>query len=180
MLCSPLVRGIVIENSSSDRYYMEIALQEARIAAASGEIPVGAVVVLNGELIAQAHNRREELQSPLAHAEALAIELAAKRMKSWRLEESLLYVTMEPCIMCVGAILQARIERLVFGCWDAKAGAVESLHRLCEDTRLNHRLPWTGGVLEKECGAVLTEFFAELRKKSHPLASKPEGSGRDN
>ena len=180
MISFSFVRGIVIENSSSDRYYMDIALEEARLAASAGEIPVGAVVVLSGELIARAHNRREELQSPLAHAEALAIESSAKRMKSWRLEEAVLYVTMEPCIMCVGAILQARIARLVFGCWDAKAGAVESLHRLCEDTRLNHRLPWTGGVLEKQCSALLTQFFADLRKRSHPLATKPQGSGRDN
>src|SRR5204862_7386366 len=100
----------------SDRYYMDIALEEAGLAAAAGEIPVGAVVVANGKIVAQAHNRREELQSPLAHAETLALEAAAKRLETWRLEDCTLYVTIEPCIMCVGAILQARIDRLVFAC----------------------------------------------------------------
>ncbi len=148
-----------------DRFYMEAALREAGAAARAGEIPVGAVVVCGDEAIARAHNRREALQDPTAHAEVAALQAASARLKSWRLEECALYVTLEPCIMCVGAILQARVARLVFGCLDPKAGAVESLYRLCGDARLNHTLPVTSGVMESECGAILSEFFADLRKK---------------
>jgi tRNA(adenine34) deaminase len=148
-----------------DRFYMDLALSEAREAAAAGEIPVGAVVACDGEVIARDHNRREELQKPTAHAEVLALQAASSHLKSWRLEDCSLYVTLEPCIMCAGAILQGRIARLVFGCLDPKAGAVESLYRLCEDSRLNHTLPVTRGVMENECSAILSEFFADLRKK---------------
>lgn len=143
---------------------MRAALDEARAAAAADEIPVGAVVVANGAVVARAHNLREERQNALAHAEILAIETASARLKSWRLEECTIYVTLEPCIMCVGAILQARIARLVFGCLDPKAGAVESLYRLCEDARLNHRLPVTRGILAEDCSRILSEFFSDLRK----------------
>jgi len=152
------------EESAADVSYMRLAFDEACAAAAAGEIPVGAVVVANGAVLAHTHNLREERQSALAHAEILAIETASARLKSWRLEECTIYVTLEPCIMCVGAILQARIARLVFGCLDAKAGAVESLYRLCEDARLNHRLPVTGGILAEDCSRILTEFFSDLRK----------------
>lgn len=158
------MNNISHEDDAADRFYMELALGEARRAAEAGEIPVGAVVVCNGEVITRAHNRREELQSPMAHAEVLALEAAAADRKSWRLDECSLYVTLEPCLMCVGAILQARVSRLVFGCLDPKGGAVESLYRLCEDPRLNHRLPVTSGVLDSECGAILSGFFADLRK----------------
>jgi len=150
---------------SDERFYMELALEEAAIAAEQGEIPVGAVVVRQGAVIARAHNRREELQSPTAHAEMLALEDCSVALGSWRLLECALYVTLEPCIMCVGAILQARISRLVFGCADPKGGAVESLYRLCEDPRLNHHPAVTRGVLEGECGRILSEFFAHLREK---------------
>ena len=156
-----------------DRFYMAMALREAGDAADAGEIPVGAVVVYDGEVIARAYNRREELQNPMAHAEVLALQAAASHLKSWRLEECSLYVTLEPCPMCVGAILQARIARLIFGCLDPKAGAVESLYRLCDDSRLNHTLPVTGGVLQRECGAILSEFFSELRKKKPAKANFP-------
>ena len=147
-----------------DRFYMNLALSEAGKAADAGEVPVGAVLVCDGEAIALAHNRREELQNPVAHAEALALQAASFHLKSWRLEDCSLYVTLEPCVMCVGAILQARIARLVFGCLDPKAGAVESLYRLCEDSRLNHTLPVTRGVLENECSSILSEFFRHLRE----------------
>ena len=150
---------------SDERFYMELALEEAAIAAEQGEIPVGAVVVCQGAVIARAHNRREELQSPAAHAEMLALGDCSVALGSWRLHECTLYVTLEPCIMCVGAILQARISRLVFGCLDPKGGAVESLYRLCEDPRLNHHPAVTRGVLEGECGQILTEFFGRLRMK---------------
>ena len=151
--------------ASDERFYMELALEEAAIAAEQGEIPVGAVVVCQGAVIARAHNRREELQSPAAHAEMLALGDCSVALGSWRLHECTLYVTLEPCIMCVGAILQARISRLVFGCADPKGGAVESLYRLCEDPRLNHHPAVTRGVLEGECGQILTEFFGRLRMK---------------
>lgn len=144
---------------------MEIALQEAARAAEKEEIPVGAVVVCQGRVIGRAHNRREELQRPTAHAEILALESSSSALGGWRLHECALYVTLEPCIMCVGAILQARIARLVFGCLDPKGGAVESLYRLCEDPRLNHRLEVTRGVLENECGRILSQFFVRLRAK---------------
>ncbi|OGQ78412.1 MAG: tRNA-specific adenosine deaminase [Deltaproteobacteria bacterium RIFCSPLOWO2_12_FULL_60_19] len=151
--------------SDQDRYFMGFALGEARRGAEEEEIPVGAVVVRDGQVIAQAHNRREETQIPTAHAEILALEAAAAHLKSWRLEECVLYATLEPCLMCVGAMLQARVSRLVFGCLDPKGGAVESLYQLCDDPRLNHSLPVTGGVLEQECSAVLSGFFAGLRGK---------------
>src|SRR5215470_12918699 len=157
------------ELAAVDRFYMEQALTEARRAAAAGEIPVGAVVVAGGAALARGHNRREELQSPTAHAEIFALEEASQKLKTWRLEACSLYVTLEPCIMCVGAMLQARVARLVFGCRDPKAGAVQSLYRLCEDERLNHRLPVTAGVLEAECSAVLSDFFTELREKKKNL-----------
>jgi tRNA(adenine34) deaminase len=146
-----------------DRFYMELVLHEAGAAAEAGEIPVGAVVVCRGEVIARAHNRREELQDPMAHAEVLALQAAASHLKSWRLEECALYVTLEPCLMCVGAILQARLARLIFGCLDPKAGAVESLYRLCDDSRLNHTLPVTRGIMENECSRILSGFFGRLR-----------------
>jgi len=150
---------------SADHLYMRLALDEARSAAEKEEVPVGAVVVFNGRVIGGGHNRREELQRPFAHAEILALEDASLHLKSWRLHECTLYVTLEPCIMCVGAILQARVQRLVFGCLDPKGGAVESLYRLCEDSRLNHQPDVTGGVLADECARILSGFFARLRKK---------------
>ena len=153
------------ETAPEDSHYMEFALEEAARAGEKWEIPVGAVVVCRGKVIARAHNRREELQSPTAHAEMLALGDCSVALGSWRLHECTLYVTLEPCIMCVGAILQARISRLVFGCADPKGGAVESLYRLCEDPRLNHHPAVTRGVLEGECGHILSEFFSCLRSK---------------
>jgi tRNA(adenine34) deaminase len=146
-----------------DRFYMGLALEEAGRAAVEEEVPVGAVIINQGEVVSRAHNRRERLQSPISHAEILAIGSASSRLKSWRLDECTLYVTLEPCIMCVGAILQARLPRLVFGCPDPKAGAVVSLHRLCEDSRLNHQVAVTSGILEGECSKILKDFFVGLR-----------------
>src|SRR3990167_6256408 len=150
---------------SDDRVWMALALREAEQAAEKGEIPVGAVVVYRGEVIARGHNLREKTQSPMAHAEMLALENASQYLGSWRLEECALYVTLEPCVMCVGAILQARVARVVFGCLDPKGGAVESLYRLCEDSRLNHHPAVTGGVLKREWAAILSDFFARLRAR---------------
>ena len=155
-----------------DVSYMLLALDEGRNAAEKGEVPVGAVVVCEGEVIGRGHNQRETQQSPLAHAEILAIQEASSRLRSWRLSECDLYVTLEPCVMCVGAILQARIRRLVFGCLDAKAGAVESLFALCDDARLNHRLPVAGGVLARESAELLASFFKALRETKKPSSAE--------
>ena len=159
------MKNLYSETAPEDSHYMEFALEEAARAGEKWEIPVGAVVVCRGRVIARAHNRREELQSPTAHAEITVLESASSALGSWRLNDCALYVTLEPCIMCVGAILQARISRLVFGCADPKGGAVESLYRLCEDPRLNHHPAVTRGVLEGECGRILSEFFSCLRSK---------------
>lgn len=144
---------------------MRVALAEADKGAASGEVPVGAVVVRDSEIIGRGHNRREKQHSPLAHAELLAIEQASRHLGHWRLSGCQLYVTLEPCVMCVGAIVQSRMGRLVFGCLDPKGGAVESLYQLCNDSRLNHRLPVTGGVLAEDCSTILGNFFKRLRQR---------------
>jgi tRNA(adenine34) deaminase len=142
---------------------MRLALAEAQQAGLVQEVPVGAVIVYQGRVIASAHNEREQLRDPTAHAEMIAITQAAAALETWRLEGCTLYVTLEPCPMCAGAILQARIPRLVFGAEDPKAGAVTSLYRLLEDERLNHRVEVTEGVLAEECGQLLTEFFRRRR-----------------
>jgi tRNA(adenine34) deaminase len=142
---------------------MARALELAREARNMGEVPVGAVVVRAGRILAQSFNLRETLQDPTAHAERLALTWAGRAVGSWRLEGCVLYVTLEPCAMCAGAIIHSRIARLVYGATDPKAGACESLFRLVSDTRLNHRVPITAGVLARECGDVLKEFFQERR-----------------
>ena len=143
---------------------MREALAEARRAAASGEVPVGAVVVgAAGELLARAHNRREAEQDPTAHAELVAVRRAAAASGSWRLEGATVYVTLEPCAMCAGALVLARVARLVFGASDPKAGYCGSLGDLVRDPRLNHRLEVAAGVLAEECGALLRGFFAARR-----------------
>ena len=146
-----------------DREYMKLALAAAQEAADKGEVPVGAIIVAAGKVVGRGYNCREERQNPLGHAELIAIQEAAKLLRAWRLEQCDIYVTLEPCLMCTGAILQARFRRLVFGSLDPKAGAVESLYRLCEDQRLNHQLPVTGGVLAQESAALLGDFFTRLR-----------------
>lgn len=143
--------------------WMRLALEEARAAAAEDEVPVGAVVVAAGRIIASAHNQREQLADPTAHAEMIALTQAAAQLGSWRLEGCTLYVTLEPCPMCAGAILQARVPTVVWGAADPKAGAVVSLYRLFEDARLNHRVEHIGGVLAEQCGGILTEFFRGKR-----------------
>lgn len=147
-----------------DERWMRLALQEAELAFAEEEVPVGAIVVHEGIVIASAHNQREQLRDPTAHAEMIAVTQAAAALNSWRLEDCILYVTLEPCPMCAGAVLQARVPRVVFGATDPKAGAVESLYRLLEDPRLNHRAEVVSGVLADECGTMLSRFFQEQRK----------------
>ena len=144
-------------------YWMLRAIDEAHAAWASQEVPVGAVIIQGGRVIASAHNQREQLNDPTAHAEMLAITQAAAFLNSWRLEDCQLYVTLEPCPMCAGAILQARIPTLIYGARDPKAGAVHSLLQLLNDPRLNHRCTVVEGVLADRCGALLTNFFRDLR-----------------
>jgi tRNA(adenine34) deaminase len=143
---------------------MRQALDEAELAAREEEVPVGAVVVHDGKVIARAHNQREQLHDPTAHAEMIAITQAAEALQSWRLDGCTLYVTLEPCPMCAGAILQARIPTVVYGARDPKAGAVETLYHLLDDARLNHRCLSLGGVLADQCAAVLTRFFQRQRQ----------------
>lgn len=143
---------------------MNHALALAQQAASEDEVPVGAVVVFQDRIIAAAYNQREQLKDPTAHAEMIALTQAAAELGSWRLENCILYVTLEPCPMCAGAILQARIPRLVYGASDPKAGAVDSLFNLLRDPRLNHRCEITAGVLAGPCGKILTDFFEAKRR----------------
>ena len=145
-------------------HYMRQALAEARQALLEEEVPIGAVIVRGEQVIAAAHNQREQLKDPTAHAEMIAITQAAAAVGGWRLEECTLYVTLEPCIMCSGAILQSRIPLVVFGATDPKAGAVDSLFHLLNDPRLNHRCQVIPGVLAPECGEILTKFFQAQRR----------------
>ena len=148
-----------------DAAYMRLALREALCAFEQGEVPVGAVVVHRGRVIGRGHNRRESLHDPTAHAEMLAITAAAESLQSWRLEETVLYVTLEPCPMCAGAIVNSRIPRLVYGAADPKAGACGSLFNLVQDLRLNHRVALESGVMATESADLLKEFFRRARKK---------------
>ena len=146
-----------------DREWMRLALAQARRAAELGEVPVGAVVVRGDELLGAGHNRREIERDPLAHAELLALRQAAARVEGWRLLGCTMYVTLEPCAMCAGALVNSRVERLVFGASDPKAGYCGSLGDIPRDPRLNHRLLVESGVLAEECGALLRAFFQRLR-----------------
>lgn len=153
--------------TDKDREYMRLALEQARKASAQGEVPIGAVLVRDGQVLAQAHNFREIWQDPTAHAEIVAIREAATRSGSWRLTDTTLYVTLEPCAMCIGAIILARIPRLVFGAMDPKAGACGSIFDLPAERRLNHRIEVIGGVLEQESQELLQSFFKNLRLTIH-------------
>ena len=146
-----------------DEYFMRLALRQAERAIGHGDVPIGAVVVLDGEVIAAAGNERELRKSPVAHAEMIAIEQAAAYMGSWRLLNTVLYVTLEPCPMCAGAIVQARIPHLVYGATDEKAGAAGTLYNVCQDARLNHTLEITSGVLADESAGLLRQFFQARR-----------------
>jgi tRNA(adenine34) deaminase len=156
-----------------DRQGMELALAEAERAAQLGEVPVGAVVVLGGEVLGTGHNRREVDGDPLAHAELLALRQAAERLAGWRLSGCTMYVTLEPCAMCAGALVNSRVARLVFGAADPKAGYCGSLGDLPRDPRLNHRLEVTGGVLAAECAELLRAFFRQLRESGERSLAIP-------
>lgn len=148
----------------NDEQWMTVALEEARAAAAAGDVPVGAVIVDDeGKLVGRGRNRRELDRDPTAHAEIIALRDAGQALGQWRVEATL-YVTQEPCPMCAGALVNARVKRLVYGCTNPKAGAVKTLYSIVTDSRLNHRMDVVGGVLADECAAVLQQFFAELRR----------------
>ncbi|MGQ9505411.1 MAG: tRNA adenosine(34) deaminase TadA [Thermogutta sp.] len=152
-----------IDETTLHLHYMRQALEEAERAREDNEVPIGAVIVKDGRIIAAAHNQREQLKDPTAHAEMIAITQAAAALQSWRLDDCILYVTLEPCPMCAGAIVMARIPVVVYGADDPKAGAVRSLYRLLEDPRLNHRCTVINGILAAECGAILSQFFQSQR-----------------
>ncbi len=151
-----------------DQKFMQAALDEAAVAKALGEVPIGAVIVLDGAIIARGHNLRETSNDPTSHAEMVAIRKAAEHIGHWRLLETTLYVTLEPCVMCMGAIILARIPRLVYACRDPRAGAVGSIYDLSRDERFNHKVEVCEGVLADACSELLTSFFRQLRagKKS--------------
>jgi tRNA(adenine34) deaminase len=149
--------------TDKDLEFMQMALEQARLAPARGEVPIGAVLVLDGQVLAQVHNFREVWQDPTAHAEVVAIREAATRLGTWRLTDTALYVTVEPCSMCAGAIIQSRISRLVFGARDPKAGACGSVFNLPDERRLNHRVQVVGGVMEQESQELMQTFFRNLR-----------------
>ena len=156
-------RSLSIQQEPHDSHYMELALQQAALASHMEEVPIGAVLVHNQEVIAVAHNYREVSQDPTAHAEMIVIRKAAERLQTWRLIETTLYVTLEPCPMCAGAIVQSRIARLVFGAWDPKAGACGSIFDIPAERRLNHRVQVMGGLLEEESRELLRMFFQAKR-----------------
>jgi tRNA(adenine34) deaminase len=147
----------------TDEHWMSLALEEARVAAGAGDVPVGAVIVIDDRIVGRGRNRRELDGDPTAHAEIVALREAARELGRWRVEGTLI-VTQEPCPMCAGALVNARIARLVFGCTNPKAGAVTTLYQLVSDPRLNHRIAVSGGILAEECASVLSQFFAELRR----------------
>jgi tRNA(adenine34) deaminase len=146
-------------------YWMKLALELAKKAEAIGEVPVGALIVRDGRLVSRGINRRETLHTPLGHAELIAIHRASQKLKAWRLTGCTLYVTLEPCIMCAGALVQARVDRIVFGALDSKGGGARSLYQLCEDTRLNHRIEVVGEVLADESAQLLKSFFKKRRSQ---------------
>ena len=165
---------------NNDITYMQLAIEEAKKAAELGEVPIGAIIVQDDQVIARAHNLRESTQNATTHAELSAIQIACGAMGSWRLEETTLYVTLEPCPMCAGAILQSRIPRVVYGARDPKGGCVHSLYELLNDARFNHEADVTEGVLAEECGTLLTNFFRALREKKKAAKKKQSEGVKDS
>jgi tRNA(adenine34) deaminase len=165
------------QENTRDEHFMALAIEEARLALAHDDVPVGALVVdAHGDVIATGHNERELRQDPSAHAEMIALRAAAAAIGHWRLLDTTLYVTLEPCAMCAGAVVLARVPRVVYGTADPKAGAAGSVLDILAEPRLNHRPEVTGGVLQRECAALLTDFFAARRRVSLPSQpAHPEG-----
>jgi len=160
---STQAEGPSTDQREIDERWMREAIAEARRAEAHGEVPVGAVLVADGAIIARGHNLRERAQDPTAHAELIALKAAAARSRTWRLSGVTVYVTLEPCPMCAGALVNARVDRVVWGAADPKAGATETLYSIGSDERLNHRFEVCAGVLADECGSLLTDFFRRIR-----------------
>lgn len=156
----------------NDEYYMREAIKEAKKAEAKGEVPIGAVLVLHDEIVARAHNLRETEQRALAHAEMLAIDEACRKLGTWRLEDAVLYVTLEPCPMCAGAVVLSRVDKVVFGAFDPKGGCTGTLMNLLQEERFNHQAEVVSGVLEEECGEMLSAFFRKLRRKKKEIRKK--------
>ncbi|MFK8137865.1 MAG: tRNA adenosine(34) deaminase TadA [Bdellovibrionales bacterium] len=158
-------------STPKDSFWMNHCLDLAKEAKGMGEVPVGAIIVHKDRIVGQAFNRKEIDQNPIAHAELLAIQEASRNLGRWRLSNCTLYVTLEPCIMCTGAIIQSRVERVVYGTPDAKAGAIESVYKVFEDNKLNHKAEVVSGVSKEPSSKILKEFFSELReqKKTSPL-----------
>ncbi len=157
------VKGSELERSRMDKHFMNLAMKEAEAAFRENEVPVGAVLAVDNIMIAAAHNRRESSCDPTAHAELIVIREAAMKTGNWRLTDATLYVTKEPCVMCTGAMVNARLGRLVYGCSDERYGAVRSRFQLAYDPALNHRITVVSGVLERECADILKRFFVQLR-----------------
>ena len=155
--------------TEQDKHFMRLALEQAGIAEENGDVPIGAVIVHENQVIAKAYNQKEQLNDPTAHAEIIALTQAAAALESWRLEGCTIYVTLEPCPMCAGALVLARMDRLVYGCDDPKAGACKSLYNIVQDDRLNHRLEVTAGVLADECTKQLLDFFKKRRVENFQL-----------
>jgi tRNA(adenine34) deaminase len=153
-------------NSKEDERLMRIAIEAARVAEENGDVPIGAVIVHKNQVIAKAYNQREQLQDPTAHAEIIALTQAAAALETWRLNGCTMYVTLEPCPMCAGALVLARIDRIVYGCDDPKTGAIKSLYTIVQDNRLNHRLEVTCGILADEYSRILQEFFKKRRTEN--------------
>ncbi len=153
----------MIDANKNDEQYMRLAIEQAKIVAENGDVPIGCIIVHNGLIIGRAYNQREQLQDPTAHAEIIALTQAAAALESWRLTGCTMYVTLEPCPMCAGALVLARIERLAYGCDDPKTGAVKSLYNIVQDKRLNHRIEVTSGVLTEDCSRLLQDFFKRRR-----------------
>jgi len=157
--------------SDADDRFMRAAIEAAKIAEDNGDVPIGAVIVYKNQIIGKAYNQRQQLQDPTAHAEIIALTQAAAFLESWRLNGCTMYVTLEPCPMCAGALVLGRLDRLVYGCDDPKTGACKSLYNIVQDERLNHRLEVTSGVLAEECSKLLQEFF---------LGRRPEKTNDNN
>jgi tRNA(adenine34) deaminase len=153
-------------NNDSDDRYMKLALEQAQVAEENDDVPIGAVIVYENQVIGKAYNQREQLKDPTAHAEIVALTQAAAFLENWRLHGCTIYVTLEPCPMCAGALVLARLDRLVYGCDDPKTGACGSLYNIVQDERLNHRLEVTNGVLEEMCREQLQQFFARRRQEN--------------
>lgn len=161
-----------MSDEATDAQWMQAAISEARLAQSKGEVPVGAIIVHDGQVIGRGHNERESSQDPTTHAEMIAIREAAQALGSWRLIDTSIYVTLEPCPMCAGALVNARVPRVVWGCDDPKAGATRTLYEIGSDSRLNHRFECVPGVLDEACASLLTEFFGAIRAKNKPRNSR--------